>query len=95
MVTLPLNMVARRRRPRPYTYPTSTVHHRSTVVEIHDMSTNPPSLLIPVDTSSTTRLFPAHIHPIEGIIAAIAMVGGGLVVLRQFLWTNRIFFTSV
>ena len=31
LVPLPSNMVARRRRPRPYTYPTPTVHHRSTV----------------------------------------------------------------
>ena len=48
-----------------------------------------------MDTSATTRLFPALIHHIEGIIAAIATVGGGWVILRQFLYTNRIFFTSV
>ena len=43
-------------------------------------------------TSAATRLFPALIHPIEGIIAAIATVGGGLVIIRQVLYTNRIFF---
>ena len=43
----------------------------------------------------TTVCSPAHIHPIEGIIAAIAMVGDGLVILRQFLYTNRIFFIPV
>ena len=48
-----------------------------------------------MDTSATTRLFPALIHHIEGIIAAIATVGGGWVILRQFLYTDRIFFTSV
>jgi len=46
-------------------------------------------------TSAATRLFPALIHPIEGIIVAIATVGGGLVIIRQVLYTNRIFFTSV
>ena len=45
-----------------------------------------------MDTSATTRLFPALIHHIEGIIAAIATVGGGWVILRQFLYTDRIFF---
>ena len=95
LVTLPLSLVAWWRRPRPYTYPTPTVHHLTTMVEIRDVSPITLSPLIPMATSATTRLFPAHIHPIEGIIAAIATVGGGLVILRQFLYTNRIFFTSV
>ena len=95
MLTLPSNMVARRRRPRPYTYPTPTVHHPTTMVEIRHVPPITLSPLIPMATSPNNRLLPTHIHPIEGIITAIAMVGGGLVVLRQFLWTNRIFFTSV
>ncbi len=88
-------MVARRRRPRLYTCRTPTVHHPTTIDEIPDMLTNPLSLLTPVDTSATTRLSITHIHPIEGIIAAITIVEDGLVVLRQILHTNRIFFTSV
>ena len=95
LVTLPLSLVARWWRQRPYTYPTPTVHHPTTIVKIRDVSPITLSPLIPMATSATTRLFPAHLHPIEGIFAAIAMVGGGLVILRQFLYTNRIFFTSV
>ena len=74
---------------RPYTYPTTTVHHQRTIVEIHDILTNTPSILTPVDITAAMRLSITHIHPIEGFIAAIATVGGGLAVLRQFLHTNR------
>jgi len=88
-------MIARRRRQRPYTYRTPTVHHPTTIVEIPDVWSYPLSILIPVDTAVTTRLSITHIHPIEGIIAAITIVGDGLVVLHQILYTNRIFFTSV
>ena len=42
-----------------------------------------------MDTSPNKRLSNAYIHLNEAIIAAIAMVGDGLVVLRQFLYTNR------
>ena len=48
-----------------------------------------------MDTSPNKRLSNAYIHLNEAIIAAIATVGGGWVILRQFLYTNRIFFTSV
>ena len=45
---------------------------------------------------STTRLSITQIHPIEGIVAAIAVVGDGLVVLHQILLCiNCINFTSV
>ena len=76
-------------------YHTPTVHHPTTIVEIRDVSPITLSPLIPMATSAATRLFPALIHPIEGIIVAIATVGGGLVIIRQVLYTNRIFFTSV
>ena len=95
LITLPSNMVACRRRQRLYTCRTPTAHLPTTIVEIPDLSTYPPSLLIPVDTSATTRLSITHIHPIEGIIAAIKIVGDDLVVLQQILCTNCIFFTYV
>ena len=79
----------------PYMYPTPTVHRPSAIVEIYDFSTNIPPILIPVNSNANTRLFPASIHPIEGFIAAITIIGDGLVVPRQILHTNRIFLTSV
>ena len=39
-------------------------------------------LLIVVDSTATIRLFPASIHPMEGFIVAIAIVGVGSAVLR-------------
>ena len=71
-------------------YQTPTVHHPTAIVEIPDVTTNPTSLLIPVNPVATTRLSIAHIHPIEGIIAAIVIVGDELVVPRQNLYINCI-----
>ena len=95
IITLPSNMVACQRRPRPYTCRTPTVHLPTTIVEIPDVSTYPPLLLIPVNPDASTRLSIKHIHPIEGIIATIVMVRVGLVVPRHILCLNCIFFTSV
>ena len=74
---------------------TPKVHHPTAIVETPDVSTNPTSLLIPVNPVAITRVSIAHIHPIEGIIAAIVIVGDGLVVSRQNLCINCINFTSV
>ena len=91
LVTLPLSLVARWWRQRPYTYPTPTVHHPTTIVKIRDVSPITLSPLIPMATSAATSLFPALIHPIEGIIAAIATVGGGLV-MSSFIHKSYIFY---
>ena len=88
-------LIAQWRHPRPYTYQTPTVHHPTAIVETRNVSTNPSSLLIPVNPIASTRLSIAHIHPIEGIIAANAMVGIGLMVPRQILYTNCINVTSI
>ena len=74
-------MVGVRGRIRPY----ADGSHPTTMVEIRHVPPITLSPLIPMTTYANNRLLPAHIHPIEGIITAIAMVGGGLVVIRQFL----------
>ena len=88
-------LIAQWWRLRPYMYQTPKVHHPTAIVEIPDVTTNPTSLLIPVNPVATTRLSIAHIHPIEGITAAIVIFGDGLVVSRQNLCINCINFTSV
>jgi len=52
------------------------------MTKISDLSPITSSLLILVNSTANTRLFPASIHPMEGFIAAIAIVGVGLAVLR-------------
>jgi len=52
------------------------------MTKMSDLSSITSSLLTLVNKSANTRLFPASIHPMEGFIAAIAIVGVGLAVLR-------------
>ena len=65
-----------------------TVHeHRlpsAMMTKISDVSPITSSLLILVDNTANTRLSLASIHPMEVVIAAIAVADGGLAVLPQF-----------
>ena len=76
-----------------------TVHeHRlpsAMMTKISDVSPITSSLLILVDNTANTRLSLASIHPMEAVIAAIAVADGGLAVLPQFLSTICILVTSV
>ena len=62
------------------------------ISKISELSPVTSSLLIVVDNTANTRLFPASIHHIEGFNVAIATAEGGSAVLRQFLSTIRIIF---
>ena len=76
-----------------------TVHeHRflsAMMTKRSDVSPITSSLLILVDNTANTRLSLASIHPMEAVIAAIAVADGGLAALPQFLSTIRILVTSV
>jgi len=68
-----------------------TVHeHRflsAMMTKRSDVSPITSSLLILVDNTANTRLSLASIHPMEAVIAAIAVADGGLAALPQFLST--------
>ena len=68
-----------------------TVHeHRfpsAMMTKRSDVSPITSSLLILVDNTANTHLSIASIHPMEAVIAAIAVADGGLAALPQFLST--------
>ena len=88
-LVLVTTLIAQRRYPRPYTYPTPTVHHQPIIVKIHDISTNTPPKLIPMGTTATTRWRPFTLCLWLGSNVSGLGCRGCLALLRYFFYTNR------
>ena len=88
-LVLVTTLIAQQRCPRPYMYPTPTVHLLTTYVEIHDISTNTPPILTPMGTSATTHWQPITLYLWLGSGGSGLGRRGCLALLRYFFYTNR------